>query len=127
MRRKQLKLKKMRLIFSIFFILFFINISDAQLAGIWKGKMHDKEVTMDLTSTDNVNFTGNFVSERYNYMLQVKQTDNGFEGRGKDRVARASAAFVAVIEEDKNKMTVTITTTWIDKVVEEKAFLTKQK
>jgi hypothetical protein len=110
-------------IFSIFAFLFF-NTSSAQLAGTWKGKYNSKPVTLVLTDAPSDKYMGSYKSEHNNYELQLNKTDNGFDGRGKDRTAGVGSTFTASVN-DKNEMSLTILTVWADQRVEEKVVLKK--
>ncbi len=80
---------------------------------------------LTITDAGNDKFTGTYVSERNSYAVQFDKTDIGIEGRGKDRAAGLSSIFVGTINE-KNEMSLIITTNWIDQKVEEKVVLKKQ-
>jgi hypothetical protein len=115
----------MRILFFTLFTFFCLNVSFSQVTGTWKGKFNGKDATMVLADDGKGGLTGSYVSERNNYQLYIQATDNGIDGRGKDRTAGLSSIFTGILT-GKNEMSVTITTVWIDQKVEEKVVLKKQ-
>ncbi len=115
----------MRIFFFTLICFFCLNNSFSQITGTWKGKFNGKDVTMVLSTDEKGGLTGSYVTERNNYALYIQATDNGIDGRGKDRAAGVVSIFTGILSE-KNEMSLTITTTWIDQKVEEKVVLKKQ-